>query len=167
MSLTDRIAELETELSKLRTEAAATGIPVGPGIGFTPTAPTAPWHRLPGAPYVPGENAADNPARAKQLAAQGIRVDGSPGSVQGADREYALDIADTIADDMTTATEADGYVEGAGECDKDSVIYQVILGQFNGSLKAGPGGRARLMFPHTRLADVIKQPGKPVGGNVA
>ena len=129
--------------------------------------PTTPWWRTPGKPYTPGENAADNPQRAKELAAQNRRVNGDHGSIADKDFAEAVAICDFLGADSTTAAEADGKVEGADRTDTDATIYQVLLGQVNGDLTPGLGGRAKLMYPEQKLADLIHQPGVPVGGNVA
>lgn len=117
-----------------------------------------PWHRLSGAPWTEGESAIDNPARAKELAAQfrnvlGVVFLGEP------DREAALLDCDLIALDTTTSQQADDRLEGAGRTDRDSTIYQRMTGATQGG--GGLGGRLRLMYPESRLADRIHAPGKP------
>ena len=136
-------------------------------VTAAPVVPAGPWHRNPGKPFTAGENAADNATRAKELAAQNLRVDGTPGSLAASDFPKALAIADFLAADTTTAAQADGKVEGADRTDTDAAVYQVLLGQVNGDLTPGLGGRAKLMYPEMKLADLIHQPGSVIGGNVA
>jgi len=132
-----------------------------------PPIKVGPWWREPGVPYKEGENAADQPERAKELAAQFLRVNGAPSGIAVQDRTVILELCDFIGADTTTAQQAEAKMIGAGTSDSDAAIYEIILGQFTNAYPAGLGGTPKLMYPSVKFADVIHQPGKPVGGNVA
>ena len=164
----ERIQQIQTELSAIADEVSAVPQP-SPGYGGPPVTPVpaVQWWRSPGSPYVKGEAAADNPQRAKELAAQWLRVDGSPSAVAAQDRPAILALADFLNDGATTAQAAESKINGAAYTPTDSATYQVLEGMFQGTYPASLGGAPTLMYPSLYLSDIIHTPGVPVGGNVA
>jgi len=118
------------------------------------------WHRDRGPEPAPGETAIDNPTRAKQFAARGLKVTGEAGLLEP-DLSYALDLADSWVAPTGTAAAAEAQMKGCINSTRDSAIYQMLTGSFRNALKPGMGGRPELMYPGRAFEDLIHAPGDP------